>query len=61
MDQYHTSALALQKHLLNLRQELVRLKADGQLEKADHLAGLIAHIELTLADMASPFRSPTLQ
>ncbi|MDU9403381.1 hypothetical protein RTH46_12890 [Pseudomonas sp. zfem004] len=61
MDQYHTSAVSLQKHLLNLRQELVQLKAQGQLEKADHLAGLIAHIELTLADMGPPFRSPTLQ
>lgn len=61
MDQYHTSAASLQKHLLNLRQELARLKAHGQLEKADHIAGLIAHIELTLADIGSPFRSPTLQ
>jgi len=61
MEQFQTSALALQKHLLNLRQQLATLDAQGQQDKADQLATLIAHIEQALVGLPLALAPPTLQ
>jgi hypothetical protein len=61
MEQYQPSALALQKHLLNLRQERAQLEAQGDRQRADHLTKLIANIEETLASFSEPFKPTTLQ
>ena len=61
MEQFHTSALALQKHLATLRRELAALDVQADLEKAEHLAALIAHIERALASLSVPLTPPTLQ
>jgi hypothetical protein len=58
MDPYRTSALALQKTLLNLRQQRDLLRAQGRDQEADKLARTIAGIEATLRDVPD---TPTLQ
>lgn len=61
MEDFHTSALALQKRLLNLRHELASLDVAAQQEKADHLAVLIAQIERALAGLPGRAKPHTLQ
>lgn len=61
MEDFHTSALALQKRLLNLRHELASLDVQAQQEKADHLAVLIAQIERALTGLAGQVKPHTLQ
>lgn len=58
MDPYRTSALALQKTLLNLRQQRDLLRSQGRDQEADKLARTIAGIEATLREVPDP---PTLQ
>ncbi|MBF8756285.1 hypothetical protein [Pseudomonas guariconensis] len=58
MDPYRTSALALQKTLLNLRQQRDLLRSQGRDQEADKLARTIADIEATLRDVPD---TPTLQ
>ncbi|BFO03680.1 hypothetical protein KNHN1_20580 [Pseudomonas guariconensis] len=58
MDPYRTSALALQKTLLNLRQQRDLLKSQGRDQEADKLARTIAGIEATLREIPD---TPTLQ
>lgn len=61
MEDFHSSALGLQKRLLNLRHELAKLDVPAQQEKADHLAVLIAQIERALAGLPGQAKSHTLQ
>jgi len=58
MDPYRTSALALQKTLLNLRQQRDLLRAQGRLQEADRIGRTIAEVEATLRDVPG---TPTLQ
>ncbi|QXH54864.1 hypothetical protein [Pseudomonas maumuensis] len=61
MDNYDSSALGLQKCLLNLRRDHARMKAAGDLERAAVLAQLIERMEQGL-QKASQGRPPqTLQ
>ncbi|MFV3326778.1 hypothetical protein ACNFG0_09935 [Pseudomonas sp. NY15372] len=58
MDPYQTSALSLQKTLLNLRQKRDLLRSQARHEEADRLAKQIADIETTLRGLPAV---PTLQ
>ncbi|WP_060486164.1 hypothetical protein [Pseudomonas sp. NBRC 111123] len=61
MDQYKRSGLALQKHLLNLRRERDRLKAQGKHKEAERLACEITRIESVVAALPAAAKPPTLQ
>ncbi|WP_449433776.1 hypothetical protein [Pseudomonas putida] len=61
MDTFNTSALALQKTLLTLRQTCDRLRAQGEDEKADHLEQQIAKVVATLAGLPQEMKPLTLQ
>lgn len=61
MDTFHTCALALQKHLLNLRQELAALDEKDQQHQIEQLVRLIAHLESALAALPPGLRPATLQ
>ncbi|MFK3680940.1 hypothetical protein [Pseudomonas sp. NPDC088890] len=61
METFTTSAVALQKNLLTLRQQRDHLRAMGNDEQADNLEKVIAGIEATLGQLQSPFKPPTLQ
>jgi hypothetical protein len=60
MEPLHTAALALQRHLLNLRRELAALETHQQVQ-AEHLAALIAHIEQALSSLPATLKPPSLQ
>ncbi|MCV9917846.1 hypothetical protein OIU19_03520 [Pseudomonas sp. BT-42-2] len=61
METFTTSAVALQKNLLTLRQQRDHLRAMGNDEQADNLEKVIAGIEATLGQLQGPFKPPTLQ
>ncbi|MBF8635941.1 hypothetical protein IRZ81_14665 [Pseudomonas putida] len=61
MDDYNEPALRLQKTLLNLRRERDKLSSEGKHEEASALAGSIARIETTLAQLPGAFKPETLQ
>ncbi|MDH0303662.1 MULTISPECIES: hypothetical protein [unclassified Pseudomonas] len=61
MDNYDTSALGLQKCLLNMRRDHARLEAQGELEKAASLARVIATLEEGLNRTPEPLKPTTLQ
>lgn len=58
MEPYRTSAVALQKTLLNLRQQRDLLRSQGRHQEADRIARTIIGIEATLRDLP---HAPTLQ
>lgn len=51
MDSFKTSALKLQKNLLNLRVERERLRGEGKDKEADQLAGPIARLEAAIRQL----------
>ncbi|MBI6944280.1 hypothetical protein JET76_23425 [Pseudomonas putida] len=61
MDQFTTSALALQKNLLELRKERDRFTTQGKHEEAQRMACKIAQIEAVIAALPDAVRPPTLQ
>jgi hypothetical protein len=61
METFTTSAVALQKNLLALRQQRDHLRAMGNDEQADTLEKVIAGIEATLGQLQGPLKPPTLQ
>ncbi|WEZ87065.1 hypothetical protein P3R38_16305 [Pseudomonas sp. NyZ480] len=61
MEPFNSSALALQKNLLNLRRERDRLRAQGDDQKAAELAEQIARIEAVIGNLPKTMKPPTLQ
>lgn len=61
MDQFHTSAFALQRHLQNLRHELATLDRQAYPERAAQLARLVQHVEQALNSLSTPLKPPSLQ
>ncbi|MBV4490891.1 hypothetical protein [Pseudomonas oryzicola] len=61
MDPFNSSALKLQKNLLNLRLERDRLRREGKDMEADELAGTIARIEETMRKLPDGMKPMTLQ
>ncbi|MFV3288453.1 hypothetical protein ACNFBR_06930 [Pseudomonas sp. NY11955] len=61
MDPFNTSALKLQKNLLNLRLERDRLRSEGKDTEADQLAGPIARLEAAIGQLPEDMRPATLQ
>ncbi|KXG83476.1 hypothetical protein CC207_17690 [Pseudomonas sp. DrBHI1] len=61
MDNYDSSALGLQKCLLNLRRDHARMKAAGELERAAILAQVIGRMEQGLKDASQGMKPETLQ
>ncbi|CAK15067.1 hypothetical protein [Pseudomonas entomophila] len=61
MENYDTSALGLQKCLLNMRKDHAQLKATGDLKRADELARIIARLEQGLLETSQAFKPTTLQ
>ncbi|NIF15604.1 hypothetical protein F3J43_01015 [Pantoea sp. Cy-639] len=60
-NEYDTSALGLQKCLLNLRRDLERLKASGDRERAESLARIIAKLEPGMTQTPEGLKPTTLQ
>ncbi|MCX2891468.1 MULTISPECIES: hypothetical protein [Pseudomonas] len=61
MDPFNSSALKLQKNLLNLRIERDRLRNEGKDKEADQLAGLIAQLEAAIRQLPGDMKPVTLQ
>ncbi|MFG0419626.1 hypothetical protein [Pseudomonas sp. zjy_8] len=61
MDSLKTSALKLQKNLLNLRVERERLRGEGKDKEADQLTGPIARFEEALRQLPDSLKPDTLQ
>ncbi|MDH4550845.1 hypothetical protein [Pseudomonas sp. BN607] len=61
MDPFNSSALKLQKNLLNLRIERDRLRNAGKDKEADQLAGLIAQLEAAIRQLPGDMKPVTLQ
>ncbi len=61
MDNYDSSALGLQKCLLNLRKDHARMKASGELERAAILAQVIGRMEQGLKEASQGRKPETLQ
>ena len=61
MDPFNSSALKLQKNLLNLRVERDRLRSEGKDKEADQLAGPIAKLEAALRQLPDGMQPQTLQ
>ncbi|QVM93461.1 hypothetical protein JYG34_10745 [Pseudomonas entomophila] len=61
MENYDASALGLQKCLLNMRKDHAKLKATGDLKRADELARIIARLEQGLINTPQAFKPTTLQ
>ncbi|MBK4996616.1 hypothetical protein IAE39_004790 [Pseudomonas sp. S37] len=61
MDPFNSSALKLQKNLLNLRVERDRLRSEGKDKEADQLAGPIARLEAALRQLPEGMQPQTLQ
>ncbi|MFJ4387866.1 hypothetical protein ACIP02_26540 [Pseudomonas sp. NPDC089408] len=61
MDPFNSSALKLQKNLLNLRVERDRLRSEGKDKEADQLAGPIARLEAALRKLPDDMQPQTLQ
>lgn len=61
MDPFNTSALKLQKHLLNLRLERDRLRREGKDKEADELAAPIERIEAAIRQLPDAMKPVTLQ
>ncbi|BAN53637.1 MULTISPECIES: hypothetical protein [Pseudomonas] len=61
MDPFNTSALKLQKKLLDLRLECDRLRSEGKDMEADRLAGSIARIEAAIRQLPDNLKPVTLQ
>jgi len=63
MDPFNTSALKLQKKLLDLRLECDRLRSEGEGKdmEADRLAGSIARIEAAIRQLPDDLKPVTLQ
>lgn len=61
MDPFNTSALKLQKNLLNLRLERDRLRREGKDKEADELAAPIERIEATIRQLPDDMKPVTLQ
>jgi hypothetical protein len=61
MDPFNTSALKLQKKLLDLRLECDRLRSEGKDVEADLLAGPIARIEGAIRQLPDNLKPMSLQ
>ncbi|HDS1736280.1 MULTISPECIES: hypothetical protein [Pseudomonas] len=61
METFNSSAIALQKVLLNLRQQRDQFRATGHHQDAEDLAPIIACIEAALASLKGEFKPTTLQ
>lgn len=61
MDPFNTSALKLQKNLLNLRIERDRLRREGKDTEADELAAPIERIEAAISQLPDDMKPVTLQ
>ncbi|MFK3815762.1 hypothetical protein ACI2KG_04030 [Pseudomonas sp. NPDC089407] len=61
MDPFNSSALKLQKNLLNLRVKRDRLRSEGKDKEADQLAGPIARLEAALRQLPDGVQPQTLQ
>ncbi|EKT4470309.1 hypothetical protein ABGT18_11355 [Pseudomonas putida] len=61
MDSFKTSALKLQKNLLDLRVECDRLRGEGKDKEADQLAGPIARLEAAIRQLPDSLKPDTLQ
>ncbi|MDH0132150.1 hypothetical protein [Pseudomonas asiatica] len=61
MDPFNTSALKLQKNLLNLRLERDRLRREGKDKEADELAAPIERIEAAIRQLPDAMKPLTLQ
>lgn len=61
MDNYDSSALGLQKCLLNLRRDHARMKAAEELERAAILAQVIGRMEQGLKEASQGMKPETLQ
>lgn len=61
MDTFDSSAIALQKNLLNLRQQRDEMRAKGNDAGADQLDPIIAGIQKTLERLQGGCKPPTLQ
>ncbi len=61
MDPFNTSALKLQRTLLNLRVERDRLRSEGKDKEADQLAGPIARLEAVIRQLPDGMKPVTLQ
>lgn len=61
MDPFNTSALKLQKNLLNLRLERDRLRREGKDKEADELAASIERIEAAIRQLPDDMKPVTLQ
>ena len=61
MDPFNSSALKLQKNLLNLRVERDRLRSECKDKEADQLAGPIARLEAALRQLPEGVKPVTLQ
>jgi len=61
MDPFNSSALKLQKNLLNLRVDRDRLRSEGKDKEADQLAGPIARLEAALRQLPEGVKPVTLQ
>lgn len=61
MDSFKTSALKLQKNLLDLRVARERLRGEGKDKEADQLAGPIARLEEAIRQLPDSLKPDTLQ
>ena len=61
MHPFNTSALKLQKNLLNLRLMRDRLRMEGKDKEADELAAPIARMETAIRQLSDGMKPVTLQ